>query len=78
MCQPNQSSEIYPVVVVEVEGIKCRALLDTGSGNSYVSSTLMNLTKKKPARQEIKTIEMMLHTTTKKIDVCNVQITDVF
>ena len=77
MCQPNQSSVIYPVVVIEVEGIKCRALLDTGSGNSYVSSTLMNLTKKKPARQEIKTIEMMLHTTTKKIDVYNVQITNV-
>ena len=74
--KPNQSSVIYPVVVVEVEGIKCRALLDTGSGNSYVS-LLMNLTKKKPARQEIKTIEMMLHTTTKKIDVYNVQITDV-
>ena len=77
MCQPNQSSVIYPVVVIEVEGIKCRALLDTGSGNSYVSSTLMNLAKKKPVRQEIKTIEMMLHTTTKKIDVYNVQITNV-
>ena len=67
---------IYPVVVVEVEGVKCRALLDTGSGNSYASSTLMNLTKKKPVRQEIKTIEMMLHTTTKKIDVYKVEITD--
>ena len=77
MCQPNQSNVIYPVVVVEVEGVKCRALLDTGSGNSYVSSTLMNLTKKKPVRQEIKTIEMMLHTTTKKIDVYNVEITNI-
>ena len=77
MCQPNQSNVIYPVVVVEVEGVKCRALLDTGSGNSYVSSTLMNLTKKKPIRQEIKTIEMMLHTTTKTIDVYNVEITNI-
>jgi hypothetical protein len=68
---------IYPVLVVEVEGVKCRALLDTGSGNSYVSSTLMNLTKKKPIRQEIKTIEMMLHTTTKTIDVYNVEITNI-
>ena len=77
MCQPNLSNVIYPVVVVEVEGVKCRALLDTGSGNSYASSTLMNLTQKKPVRQEIKTIEMMLHTTTKKIDVYNVEITDI-
>lgn len=37
----------------------------------------MNLTKKKPIRQEIKTIEMMLRTTTKKIDIYNVSITDV-
>ena len=77
MCQPNQSNVIYPVVVVEVEGVKCRALLDTGSGNSYVSSTLMNLTKKKLVRQKIKTIEMTLHTTTKKIDVYNVKITNI-
>ena len=68
---------IYPVVVVEVEEVKCRALLDTGLGNSYASTTLMNLTKKKPVRQEIKTIEMMLHTTTKKIDVYNVEITNI-
>lgn len=39
MCQPNQRDVIYPVVVVEVEGIRCRASLDTGSGNWYVTST---------------------------------------
>lgn len=32
----------YPVVVVEVEGIKCRALLDTGAGSSYASATLLD------------------------------------
>jgi predicted glycosyltransferase len=37
----------------------------------------MNLTKKKPIRQEIKTIEMMLHTTTKTIDVYIVEITNI-
>ena len=31
----------YPVVVVNVEGIKCRALLDTGAGSSYASSALL-------------------------------------
>ena len=29
---------IYPVVVVEVNGIKCHALLDTGAGSLYASS----------------------------------------
>ncbi|XP_028394878.1 uncharacterized protein LOC114519022 [Dendronephthya gigantea] len=74
MCQPSQTNVIYPVVVVELDGVKCRALLDTGSGNSYVSSTLMKLTKKKPVRQEIRTIEMMLHSTSKKIDIYGVKI----
>jgi hypothetical protein len=37
----------------------------------------MNLTKKKLVRQKIKTIEMTLHTTTKKIDVYNVKITNI-
>ena len=30
----GKSSVTYPVVVVEVCGIRCRALLDTGAGNS--------------------------------------------
>ena len=77
MYQPNQRNVIYSVVVVEVEGVRCRALLDTGSGNSYVTSTLMTLIKNKPIRQEIKTIEMMLHTTTEKINIYDVSITDV-
>ena len=32
----------YSVVVVEVEGIKCRALLDTGAGSSYASAALLD------------------------------------
>ena len=37
----GESTVIYPVVVVPVDGIKCRALLDSGSGNSYASSSLI-------------------------------------
>ena len=76
-CQPNVKNVVYPVVVVKVEGVKCRAVLDTGSGNTYASTTLIDLIGKKPVRQEFKTIEMMLHTTTKKISVYEVEITDV-
>ena len=36
----------YPVVVVNVEGIKCRALLDTRAGSSFASSTLLKRLKK--------------------------------
>lgn len=32
-------SLVYPVVVVSVEGIKCRALLDTGAGDWFGFTT---------------------------------------
>ena len=35
----GESTVIYPVVVVSVDGIKCRVLLDSGSGSSYASSS---------------------------------------
>ena len=59
---------IYPVVVVLVDGIKCRALLDTGSGSSYASATLIENLSKKPVRTEHKQIEMMVCSTTQKIN----------
>ena len=34
-----EGSVIYPVVVVD--GIKCRALLDTSAGSSYVTAALV-------------------------------------
>ena len=36
----GECAVVYPVVVL-VDGIKCRALLDTGSGSSYASATLV-------------------------------------
>ena len=72
----NESNVIYPVAIVKVEGIKCRALLDTGAGSSYASSTLLQLIKKKPIRQDYKRIEMMMQSTTRVMDIYNLQITD--
>ena len=51
---------MYPVVIVLINVIKCRALLDTGIGSSYISSTTANLLRKPPVRQETKLIEMMM------------------
>ena len=64
----------YPVVVVKVNGIKCRALLDTGAGSSYASSTLVDLIGKKPLRVEHKRIEMMMNSVNKKIKVYDLSI----
>ena len=60
---------IYPVVVVMVDGVKCRALLDTGAGSSYISAGLVKLLGKKPNKTEYKRIEMMLCSTSQKIEV---------
>ena len=38
---------VYPVVTVKVEGVTCRALLDTGSGSIYVSNRLIEEIGKK-------------------------------
>lgn len=69
----GKGSVIYPVVIVEAEGIKCRALLDTGAGSSYASEALLQRLKKRPVRREQKRIEMM-QTTTQTIEVYDLAI----
>jgi hypothetical protein len=53
-------SVIYPGVVVKVNGIHCRALLDTGAGSSYASAALLDQIKTCPVRKEVRRIEMMM------------------
>ena len=62
--------------MVEVNGIICRALPDTGAGSSYMSSTLACELKKPPIRTDYKQIETMLHTTNGLIDIYDVEITN--
>ena len=59
----------YPVVVVKVNGVKCRALLDTGAGSSYASATLISRLGVSASRVEQRKIEMMMHTTTRNVQV---------
>ena len=68
---------VYPLVVVSVEGVKCRALLDTGSGNSYASAALMGLLPKRGIRKEVRHVEMMLGSVTKEMELSNVRVEDV-
>ena len=66
----------YPVVVVKVNGVKCRALLDTGAGSSYASATLINRIGVSASRVEQRQIEMMMHTTMRKIQIYNLKISN--
>ena len=38
----NDNHLTYPLVIIDSEDIKCRTLIDTGTGASYASSTLID------------------------------------
>ena len=71
------SAVCHPVVVIEVNGIKCRALLDTGAGSSYASAALLDKLRLKPERSEVRRIEMMIGATTKRVEIYSLQISSV-
>ena len=67
----------YPVVVIEVEGVKCTAaLIDTGAGSAYVSSKLISRLNKKPIRKESKRIQTLTHSVVQKTAIYKLQIRD--
>ena len=68
----------YLLVVVNTKGIKCGALVDTGTGASYVSLTIISLinqkTNKKPIRTESKRIETLVSSSMRKVPVYSLEI----
>ena len=72
----TESNVIYPAAIVKINRVKCRFLLDTGSGSSYTLG-LLNCLKINPTRKEIKTIETLTNLTTKNIKIYYVKIQDV-
>ena len=73
MTTGEKSEIILPIVVVEVNGIRCRALIDSGAGSSYVSARLIDLLKVKPADVEIKNINMLIAPKAAKFEVYNLE-----
>ena len=73
----TEGSVIYFAVAVKVNNVLFRALLDTGTGSSYASSALSGKLNLRPIRRETKLIEMMMHSTTRNIDVFEIEINDV-
>ena len=58
----------------QLNRFKCRALLDTGAGSSYVSSAITDHLGLRPIREEYKRIEMMLGSVNKVIGVYSLTI----
>ena len=72
----TESSAIYSVAIIKANGMKCSALLDTGSGSSYASKIIINLLKINLIREEYNTIETLTNGTTKKLKIYLVKIQD--
>ena len=70
-CQKSEA--IFPVIVVEVNGIRCRVLIDSGAGSSYVSAKLIELLKLKPAQTLVKNIDMLMTPKTSKLEIYNMK-----
>ena len=69
----NTSLVTYPVLVIDVEGVKCRALIDTGAGSSYASYKLISKINK-PICRETKRIETLMHSVVKKTEIYQFEI----
>ena len=65
----------FPVVVVKVGEITCRALIDSGAGSSYASAAkLIGLLKKKPIKVSIKKVDMLMSTRVERLETYGTEI----
>ena len=69
----TEANVTYPVVI-KVNDVHCRTLLDTGSGSSYISESFIDLLKINPVRKEYKTIETLTNTTTEKLKIYDLKV----
>ena len=56
----NDNHVTYPLVIIDIKGLNCRALIDTGAWASYASSTPTDWINKKPIRKQYKRIEIIM------------------
>ena len=74
MLVTTETNVTYPVAIIKVNGVKCRALLDTGSGSSYISQSFIDLHKINPVKKEYETIKTITNSTTKKLKIYNLKV----
>ena len=72
--QNGDGPVVYPVVVVEVAGVKRRALLDSGAGSSYTSAALLKKIGAKLHHSGMRKIEMMLGSVNGTMEVYRIKL----
>ena len=65
---------IFPVVVVRVNGVICRALIDSGAGGSYASANLITMIDEKPCETKLQRIDMLMGSKTARIEYYDTEI----
>lgn len=68
----GKTTVVHPVVVVKINGLKFRALLDSGASHSYASSTAINLIKATPKSTSLRQIAMLTGITTRTMQTFDV------
>ena len=74
MTASGNKEGILPVIPIKVDGIICRALIDTGAGSSYASGKLIDLLKKKPCESKTKRVDMLMSSQVTKLEMYDTQV----
>lgn len=72
MIVSGNNEGIMLVLIVKVDGIMCRALIDIGAGSLYVFVKLLDFLKKKLSEMKIKCVEMLMSFKVIKLEVYNI------
>ena len=65
---------VFPVVVVRVNGVVCRALIDSGAGGSYASAKLTNMIGGKPSATKVQQIEKLMSSKSARMDFYDTEV----
>ncbi|XP_046858562.1 uncharacterized protein LOC124452011 [Xenia sp. Carnegie-2017] len=60
---------IFPILVVKINGITCRALIDSGAGRSYISGRLASMLRVKPIETQTTKVHMLLTSKTTRLEI---------
>ena len=69
MTASGSNEGILPIIPIKVDGITCRALIDTEAGSSYASGKLIDLLKKKPCETKTRRVDMLISSQVTKLEV---------
>ena len=65
---------ILPIIPIKVDGIPCRALIDTGARSSYASGKLINLLKKRPCETKTKRVDTLTTSQVTKLEMYDARV----